>query len=74
MFRTALRRSLAVFASLFVASALQAQSNAVTSPRLYVFDGGVLASETARYRLTDADVEESNCRSRRSSSFIRAAC
>ena len=28
------------------------------SPRLYVFDGGVLASETARYRLTDADVQE----------------
>jgi glyoxylase-like metal-dependent hydrolase (beta-lactamase superfamily II) len=58
MFRTALRRSLAVFASLLAAGALQAQSGAVTSPRLYVFDGGVLASETARYRLTDADVEE----------------
>jgi N-acyl homoserine lactone hydrolase len=35
-----------------------AQSNAVTSPRLYVFDGGVLKSETDRYRLTDADVQE----------------
>jgi N-acyl homoserine lactone hydrolase len=58
MFRGALRRSLAIFASLIVASALAAQSAAVTSPRLYVFDGGVLASETARYRLTDADVEE----------------
>lgn len=58
MFRTALRRSLAVLASLAVACALAAQSNAVTSPRLYVLDGGVLASETARYRLTDADVEE----------------
>ena len=57
MFRTALRRSLAVFVSLFAASSLQAQSNTVTSPRVYVFDGGVLASETARYRLTDADVE-----------------
>jgi N-acyl homoserine lactone hydrolase len=57
MFRTALRRSLAAFVSLFVASSLQAQSNAVTAPRVYVFDGGVLASETARYRLTDADVE-----------------
>jgi N-acyl homoserine lactone hydrolase len=57
MFRTALRRSLAAFVSLFVASSLQAQSNTVTSPRVYVFDGGVLASETARYRLTDADVE-----------------
>jgi glyoxylase-like metal-dependent hydrolase (beta-lactamase superfamily II) len=34
-----------------------AQRTAV-SPRLYVFDGGVLASETARYRLTDADVQE----------------
>src|SRR5512143_896726 len=31
---------------------------AVKSPRVYVFDGGVLASETARYRLTDADVQE----------------
>jgi glyoxylase-like metal-dependent hydrolase (beta-lactamase superfamily II) len=62
MFRSAPRRSLAVLASLIIASALQAQGNAqsntVTSPRLYVFDGGVLASETARYRLTDADVEE----------------
>ncbi len=57
MFRTALRRSLAAFVSLFVAASVQAQSNAVTSPRVYVFDGGVLASETARYRLTDADVE-----------------
>ena len=44
--------------SLFVASSVTAQSSAVTSPRLYVFDGGVLASDTARYRLTDADVEE----------------
>ena len=58
MFRTALRRSLAVLASLIVASAVAAQSNTVSSPRLYVVDGGVLASETARYRLTDADVEE----------------
>jgi glyoxylase-like metal-dependent hydrolase (beta-lactamase superfamily II) len=58
MFRSVLRRSLAVFASLIAAAALEAQSTAVTSPRLYVFDGGVLASETARYRLTDADVEE----------------
>ena len=58
MFRSALRRSLAVLAWLFVASSVNAQSSAVTSPRLYVFDGGVLASDTARYRLTDADVEE----------------
>jgi glyoxylase-like metal-dependent hydrolase (beta-lactamase superfamily II) len=57
MFRTALRRSLAALCLLFAASGAEAQSN-VASPRLYVFDGGVLASETARYRLTDADVEE----------------
>jgi glyoxylase-like metal-dependent hydrolase (beta-lactamase superfamily II) len=36
----------------------QAARAAVKSPRIYVFDGGVLASETARYRLTDADVQE----------------
>ena len=58
MFRSALRRSLAVFLSLRWRSGLAAQTRSVTSPRLYVFDGGVLASETARYRLTDADVEE----------------
>jgi N-acyl homoserine lactone hydrolase len=58
MFCTMLRRSIAVLISLCAASALLAQNNTVTSPRLYVFDGGVLASETARYRLTDADVEE----------------
>jgi N-acyl homoserine lactone hydrolase len=56
MLRTALRRALAVALVLTAAFGLEAQSN-VTSPRLYVFDGGVLASETARYRLTDADVE-----------------
>ena len=58
MVRSALRHSLAVFVLLTVASGLAAQSRSVTSPRLYVFDGGVLASDTARYRLTDADVEE----------------
>ena len=57
MLRTALRRALAAALVLTAAFGLEAQSN-VTSPRLYVFDGGVLASETARYRLTDADVEE----------------
>ena len=56
MFRTALRHALAVFLVVATASALDAQGTA--SPRLYVLDGGVLASETARYRLTDADVEE----------------
>jgi N-acyl homoserine lactone hydrolase len=29
----------------------------VTSPRLYVLDGGVLASDPARYRLTEAEVK-----------------
>jgi len=60
MFRTTLRRALAALAALVAiaaASTLAAQG-AITSPRLYVFDGGVLKSETARYRLTDADVEE----------------
>ncbi len=57
MFRTALRRALAALFVVATASSLEAQST-VTSPRLYVLDGGVLASETARYRLTDADVEE----------------
>jgi glyoxylase-like metal-dependent hydrolase (beta-lactamase superfamily II) len=57
MLRTVLRRALAAAIVLTAAFGLDAQSN-VTSPRLYVFDGGVLASETARYRLTDADVQE----------------
>ena len=58
MFRTALRRTLAVFLLAATAAGAQAQRSPVTSPRIYVLDGGVLASETARYRLTDADVEE----------------
>jgi N-acyl homoserine lactone hydrolase len=57
MFCTALRRALAILSFVAVALGAAAQST-VSSPRLYVFDGGVLASETARYRLTDADVEE----------------
>jgi len=57
MFRTALRRAFAALLVVAAASSLEAQST-VTSPRLYVLDGGVLASDTARYRLTDADVEE----------------
>lgn len=56
MLRNVLWRALAAFASLAAAAAVHAQSTA--SPKLYVLDGGVLASETARYRLTDADVEE----------------
>ena len=57
MVRTALRRALAVLAVVAAAFSLEAQST-TASPRLYVLDGGVLESETARYRLTDADVEE----------------
>lgn len=57
MLRNVLWRALAALASLAAAAAVHAQNNAA-SPKLYVLDGGVLASETARYRLTDADVEE----------------
>jgi glyoxylase-like metal-dependent hydrolase (beta-lactamase superfamily II) len=57
MLRTALRRALAAALVITAAFGLEAQNNGA-SLRLYVLDGGVLASETARYRLTDADVEE----------------
>src|SRR5688572_31581199 len=53
----ALRRALTAAFIVTAAFGLEAQNN-VASPRLYVLEGGVLASETARYRLTDADVEE----------------
>ena len=56
MLRTALRRALAATLVAMAAFGLEAQ-NSGASPRLYVLDGGVLKSETARYRLTDADVE-----------------
>jgi glyoxylase-like metal-dependent hydrolase (beta-lactamase superfamily II) len=58
MLRSASWRVLLALALFTAAATTHAQGNAVTTPRLYVFDGGVLASETARYRLTDADVEE----------------
>jgi N-acyl homoserine lactone hydrolase len=49
----------AVVAVLLAATTLSvAAQRSVSSPRIYVLDGGVLESETARYRLTDADVEE----------------
>jgi glyoxylase-like metal-dependent hydrolase (beta-lactamase superfamily II) len=35
-----------------------ATSDAAQTPRLYVFDGGVLASDPSRYRLTEAEVDE----------------
>jgi N-acyl homoserine lactone hydrolase len=53
-----LRRALAGIVLAAAALTATAQSTKVQSPRIYVFDGGVLASETARYRLTDADVQE----------------
>jgi N-acyl homoserine lactone hydrolase len=58
MARSTLWRALAGFVAAAAALVGNAQSNDVQSPRLYVFNGGVLASDTARYRLTDADVEE----------------
>jgi N-acyl homoserine lactone hydrolase len=61
MLRIAHWRTLGALLALLGAATVNAQGNAgkaVTSPRIYVFDGGVLASETARYRLTDADVDE----------------
>jgi glyoxylase-like metal-dependent hydrolase (beta-lactamase superfamily II) len=58
MARTTLWRAVAAFVFAAVVLVADAQSRAPTTPRLYVFNGGVLASETARYRLTDADVEE----------------
>jgi glyoxylase-like metal-dependent hydrolase (beta-lactamase superfamily II) len=61
MLRSTLRRVLAAVAVLVTTASVHAQpanGGPVTSPRIYVLDGGVLASETARYRLTDADVEE----------------
>jgi N-acyl homoserine lactone hydrolase len=51
-------RVVAALAFTAIAFGSNAQGKAPATPRLYVFDGGVLASETARYRLTDADVEE----------------
>jgi glyoxylase-like metal-dependent hydrolase (beta-lactamase superfamily II) len=56
--RIFIRRILAGLVFAAAALAGNAQSTKVQSPRIYVFDGGVLASETARYRLTDADVQE----------------
>jgi glyoxylase-like metal-dependent hydrolase (beta-lactamase superfamily II) len=61
MLRTAFWRALAALtlaATAALSAHAQGNNGAITSPRIYVFDGGVLASETARYRLTDADVEE----------------
>jgi glyoxylase-like metal-dependent hydrolase (beta-lactamase superfamily II) len=61
MQRIDFKRVLGAVLALFAAATVNAQGArpaAVKTPRIYVFDGGVLASETARYRLTDADVQE----------------
>ena len=58
MARTILWRALAALAFAAFGLAVDAQNKAPATPRIYVFNGGVLASETARYNLTDADVEE----------------
>ena len=58
MARTTLWRAAAASLLAAVAFTASAQSRVPATPRLYVLDGGVLASETARYRLTDAEVEE----------------
>jgi len=60
MQRIDLKRVFGAVLALLAAATVNAQGArpAVKTPRIYVFDGGVLASETARYRLTDADVQE----------------
>jgi N-acyl homoserine lactone hydrolase len=60
MLRIGFWRVLGAVLVLVAAATVNAQGArpAVKTPRIYVFDGGVLASETARYRLTDADVQE----------------
>src|SRR5437762_14226657 len=60
MHRIGLKGVLGAVLVLVAAATVNAQGTrpAVKTPRIYVFDGGVLASETARYRLTDADVQE----------------
>jgi len=53
MARTIFWRALAALAlAAFTLAGSAQQSKAPTTPRLYVFNGGELASETARYRLT----------------------
>ncbi len=60
MLRIDFKRVLVAVLALVAAGTVNAQGArpAVKTPRIYVMDGGVLASETARYRLTDADVQE----------------
>ena len=50
--------SLVIFcAAAFLGCARNTADPSVTSPRLYVLDGGMLASDPARYRLTEAEVQ-----------------
>lgn len=57
-----MRRSRLILATLLTSSACLAQSDlpgsAAASPRVYVLDGGVLASDPARYRLAPGEVQE----------------
>lgn len=58
-----MRRRISILAILLASTACQAPSDSpepVTSPRLYVIDGGVLASDPTRYRLTLDDVQETS--------------
>ena len=58
MARSPFPRTLAALAVAWVTLTGNAQDRWLQSPRLYVLDGGVLASETARFRLKDSEVEE----------------
>jgi glyoxylase-like metal-dependent hydrolase (beta-lactamase superfamily II) len=57
-----MRRALVILAALLFSGGVAAQANraALTSPRLYVIDGGVLRSDPAKYRLTPEDVGETS--------------
>ena len=48
---------LVILGAALASVACNATAPVVASPRLYVLDGGVLASEPARYRLTEAEVQ-----------------
>jgi glyoxylase-like metal-dependent hydrolase (beta-lactamase superfamily II) len=56
--RSLARTALALAALVVVPAAAQVENTAVQTPRLYVLDGGVLASDPTRYRLTVEEVDE----------------
>lgn len=59
-----MRRTLLILTTLLTSTAALAQSgpagSAVSSPRLYVLDGGVLRSDPSSYRLTADEVQETS--------------